>query len=93
MGQKIQLPGRDKREQQRFATDRVILQKMVDEVNMLNLMAQQKRNIKYLRGSWYNQFRCWLLDLDPVFTFVNTAKQYASRGIKGGPDQGPAVTP
>lgn len=84
MGTKIVLPGRDKAERARFATDQTFINKMANEVNMLHIMADQKKFIRYLRGSWWNRFICWMTDRDPVFTTANTAKNYASRSIERG---------
>ena len=88
MDRKIFIPGRDKRERERFAADQVVIQRLAMEVAALETMVRQKRAMKYLRGSWFNQFRCWMNDQDPVMSFVNKAKQYASRSVKGGADKG-----
>lgn len=80
-------PGRDKVERQRFQTETVFTQKMANEANMLNILAQNKRNIKYLRGGWLNRLRCWMLNTNPMFTYINIQKEYERRNSEGRADQ------
>jgi len=88
MNRRSFIPGRDKKERAKFEANAVVINNLNLEVQALQLMVAQKMSIKKLRGSWYNRFVCWMNNKNPIMTYVNIKKEYASRDHKGGDRQG-----